>query len=271
MILRDSHLAEQALALPVSRAIPVQSVRSSITGADEAVIGAVDVKPSGHGLWEAALPNPTTIPDIVVEKESDLNFENVVAWLAVQDEQTRKACGSILATEINQIYEAAKVEGYEAGRTAGAAAAKTEIAAQLKILQELSEAAGSLYLTEQHQMQDVCADIVAEAIGKIAGNLLATEEAAVGAVQEVLNRVKESREITIRVARDDLQRLKSHELDLSNALSGRKFEIVADNRIQLGGCIVDSRLGSLDGRFEVQLRELYETLRLAKQSTQETS
>jgi flagellar biosynthesis/type III secretory pathway protein FliH len=270
MILRDSHLADHVLALPVSRAASVQPVPSSTVGTDEAVIDVVDIKSSRHALWETALPNPA-VPDVVVEKESDLNFENVVAWLAVQDEQTRKACGSILATEINQIYETAKGEGYEAGKIAGVAAAKADIAAQLAILQELSKAAESLYRSEQHQLQDVCSDIVAEAVGKIAGKLLATEEAALGAVREVLSRVKEAREITIRVARDDLQRLKTHELDLSNALSDRKFEIVADNRIQLGGCIVDSKLGSLDGRFEVQLRELYETLRLAKQSAQEAS
>jgi flagellar biosynthesis/type III secretory pathway protein FliH len=52
-------------------------------------------------------------------------------------------------------------------------------------------------------------------------------------------------------------------------LQGRKFEIVADSRVELGGCIVETNTGSLDGRFEVQLRELYETLRLAKLSARE--
>jgi flagellar biosynthesis/type III secretory pathway protein FliH len=88
-------------------------------------------------------------------------------------------------------------------------------------------------------------------------------------VEEILARVKEGRELTIRVARDDVPVIRKFEGELREALQGRKFEIVADSRVELGGCIVETNTGSLDGRFEVQLRELYETLRLAKLSARE--
>jgi len=34
--------------------------------------------------------------------------------------------------------------------------------------------------------------------------------------------------------------------------------------VNVGGCLVESDLGTLDGRLEVQLRELFETIRAVK-------
>jgi flagellar biosynthesis/type III secretory pathway protein FliH len=174
-----------------------------------------------------------------------------------------------LASDVTHIYETAKSDGFAAGQTAGAEAAQKNSRAEIEKLRDLAKAAELAYADDEEQLQAICVDVVAAALGKIAGPLLASELAAVGAVEEVLRRVKDGREITIRVARDDVAVMRKFESDLVDVLQGRKFEIVADGRVELGGCIVETKTGSLDGRLEVQLRELYETLRLAKLSARE--
>lgn len=259
-------MTEQRLALPLSQPKPVSALsRGAHVGR------AAEVKPEIQGdgmrILERTLPAPVTAPEI---KERELTFENVVAWLAVQDAATHKACGSILATEITQVYKEAKAEGFEFGRNAAAAATRADTEAQLGLLRDLNESAEMAYQQEQKQLGDICVEVITEAFAKIAGRLLHSEAATIGAVKEVLKRVKDEREVTIRVARDDVALLRAHEGDLVDALTGRKFQIVADSRVELGGCIVESRLGSFDGRLEVQLRELYETLKLARTAVPES-
>jgi flagellar assembly protein FliH len=263
VILRGAQLTDQRFAL-----IPTHSER--VTTAEQTVrpLSAKESKAEAVGDGKRMLaiaPGPA----VEESKERELSFEKVVAWLAVQDEETRKACASILASDITHIYETAKSEGFAAGQKTGVEAAQKSAAAETKILRELTQAAELAYAHDQEQLQAMCVDVVAEALAKVAGPLLASELAAVGSVEEILARVKEGRELTIRVARDDVPVIRKFEGELREALQGRKFEIVADSRVELGGCIVETNTGSLDGRFEVQLRELYETLRLAKLSARE--
>ncbi len=78
----------------------------------------------------------------------------------------------------------------------------------------------------------------------------------VGVVAEVLKRVREERELRIHVNPQDLPLLRTAEPGIAASLPGRNFTLVADARVEAGGCIVESALGSLDGRLEVQLAGL---------------
>jgi flagellar biosynthesis/type III secretory pathway protein FliH len=86
----------------------------------------------------------------------------------------------------------------------------------------------------------------------------------VAVVAEVLKRVREERELRIHVNPQDLPLLRTAEPGIAASLPGRNFTLVADARVEAGGCIVESKLGSLDGRLEVQLAGLVATLRAAK-------
>ncbi|HEU4652734.1 MAG TPA: FliH/SctL family protein [Steroidobacteraceae bacterium] len=198
-----------------------------------------------------------------------LSFESVAAWLAVQDGETRAACAAVLADEIAQTYENAKHEGFAEGFAEGAKAARTETANALALIKKILAEAEVAFANDSEQLADQCADIVAEAFSKLAGKLLPVREAAVGAVIEVLTRAKDSREVLIRVSPADLAIMEQSREQLAAAVSGRRFNLVADPQVELGGCIVESKLGNLDGRLEVQLRELFETLRAAKSKASE--
>jgi flagellar biosynthesis/type III secretory pathway protein FliH len=217
-------------------------------------------------LLPSVNPHRDATPSIpaVAPLHERLSFEAVAAWLAVQDGETRLACASLLADEIAQTYENAKNEGFSEGYGEGAKTAKSETQLKLQLLSKVANDAEKAFSQEREQLAQQCADIVAEAFAKIAGRLLPVREAALGAVIEVLARAKDSREVLIRVSPSDRAVLDEYREQLATAASGRKFSLVADPQVELGGCIVESKLGNLDGRFEVQVRELFETLRGAK-------
>ncbi len=134
----------------------------------------------------------------------------------------------------------------------------------IESLEALSSAAETAFASELTQLNAACAEVVAEVFFKLAGTALTTREAIVGAVTEVLKRVREERELRIHVNPGDLPVLRTAEAALEASLPGRRFTLIADGRVETGGCIVESALGSLDGRLEVQLAELCATLRAAK-------
>jgi flagellar assembly protein FliH len=264
-ILRDTIFSEQLRTVGrPRREVPAPVAHFEAVAESEVAVGA-EVEPLVSGLdMLETLAHPPVSP-----RETRLSFESVTAWLAVQDAETRLSCAQILDTELTQVHEAAKAAGIEAGRAQGLEEIRKTADALFATLQSLTHSADSAYASEQAKLADSCVEIITEAFAKIAGTLLPAREATVQAVTQVLQRVKEGRELTVRVSPADLPTLHEEETQLAAAIPGRKFTLVADPRIELGGCMVDSKLGSLDGRLEVQLRELYETLRAAKSSSAE--
>ena len=106
--------------------------------------------------------------------------------------------------------------------------------------------------------------MVGAVFARLAGAVLSTPQATLAIVAEVLKKVREGRELTVRVNTSDLPLLQAQENALSAALPGRRITLAADSRVEAGGCIVETSLGSLDGRLEVQLRGLCETLKASK-------
>lgn len=267
MILRQATVSEQlriielprnntsaAAAVP-ARNLPLQSITTVAAGEVEPTASAVGGLESIGQVSGGA-------------REHRLTFETVAAWLAVQDSATRIACASILVDELTHVHESAKADGLAIGVAQGREEAQQASQRLLDALSKITAAAEAAFEHEQQKLADLCAEIVAEAFAKVAGAALPTREAAIGAVEQVLKRAKEGRELMLRVSPADMLILQQEQSRLAAALPGRKFSLVADARVELGGCIVDSQLGALDGRLEVQLRELYATLRAARSSSQ---
>jgi len=256
MILRDVIVTEQARILGrVPQLEPLRQERSSV----------------------AALldPLPPVVPDMdeapLFSVPAPLTFEQVAAWLAVQDGETREACASLLAEELTAVHERARLSGYEAGQKRAMEEAAQEKAQALDALSNLVSAAESAFEQESAALAEDCADVVGEVLVKIAGSTLASREAIVGTVITVLRRMKDDREATIRVHADDLPILQLEEDKLAKLFGRSKFTLVADSRVSVGGCIVETSAGSLDGRLDVQLREMCETLRSAKAAGRESA
>ena len=236
MILRGAFLSDEPRTLEVAR------------------------EPVGRTVAPPAAPIP-----------APLSVELIVDWLAHCDGLARANIARHLVTDLETLRLEAQADGFEAGRAQGLKEARLRMETSAAMLETAARAAQEALDAEATQLTDLCADILVEALTKIAGPILTSREAAVGAVVKILERVKDECELLIKVNRADLPVLQELEGTLRRALAGRQFSITADDSVGLGGCIVGSQLGTFDGRVEVQLAGLLESIRGARELREVTA
>lgn len=208
--------------------------------------------------------NPPAAPAQPLDTRPKIGAEVVIAWLAEQKADVRRAVAAQLADEVEAQYEAARARGREEGAAEASERAAAERARHVKALKSVAVELKAAVERDRAAIAAACSEIVLEVLKKLAGPLLAAPEAVTGAVTQVLQRLKDDQRVVVRVQPADLDTLTAAKPALSRALAGAALTLVADQRVELGGCIVESTLGNLDGRLEVQLSELYEILRTAK-------
>ena len=199
-----------------------------------------------------------------VDTRPKIGADVVIAWLAEQNADVRRAVGAELADEVEAEYAAARTRGREEGATEARERAAAERARHVKALEKVAVELQAAVERDGAAIAAACSEIVLEVLKKVAGPLLAAPDAVTGAVTQVLQRIKDDQHVVVRVQPAELETLTTAKPALSRALAGAELTLVADQRVELGGCIVESTLGNLDGRLEVQLSELYEILRTAK-------
>lgn len=200
-----------------------------------------------------------------------LTLEVVCEWLLAQPAEVRAACARHLAPDIEAAAEKARETGREIGRAEARQQVLEGVRSGMGALSQMASACEQAFSRECAQLAESCAEIVAEAFSKLAGPALASRDAALGAVLEVLKRVKDERELTFQVSPQDLPFLQSQSSAIEEVLGSRSWSLCADPRVTLGGCLIESSLGTLDGRLEIQLQELFAMLRAAKTAAVEAA
>ena len=269
MIVRDVVLSSEPRVLrPTSRVggdLPDNSrgaIRDAARHLPSGELGITGTATASASASALALVPPSSIPP--APPKPLVTAETAASWLVTQTADIRAALAQSLATDINTLREQARAQGIETGRVQALQEIVRRAESSLVALAEVTTAAQKAFSLEAATLADSCADIVSEAFLKLAGQHLASREAVLGTVVEVIKRIKDSREVTIRVSSQDLAVLREYERHIQQVLGSRHLNLVADPRVNVGGCLVESDVGTLDGRLEVQLRELFETIRAAK-------
>ncbi|MDB5839547.1 MAG: hypothetical protein JWQ23_1499 [Herminiimonas sp.] len=168
-------------------------------------------------------------------------------------------------------YEAGHEFGQEAGRKEGREAVHEQGRAALEnAAREIQGLLEKIDLSVQARLdtaEDAAIEIAYEAVLRIIGQSIGQPAIVRDIVRVVVDKVRDSRQITIRVAPADFTIL----ADVGVSMFCRHATVVADERVRLGGCIVDTEAGSLDGRLEVQLMLLKELLLELRKTGQDAS
>ena len=201
-----------------------------------------------------ALESSTAAPDVAAESALPAPVPPVVSDAARLAEQERLQRESISA-ERQRVLERAREQGYQAGVEQGRAEYETQLEAVRQLLGSMHAA-----LTDGiNGTEDLIVEIAFEAVGKILGEALARRDGVQAAVREVIRGVREREHLVVRVSPRDHQLLTSAGLLPRNG-DGNRLELVADERVELGGCLIETSGGTLDGRLETQLQRLRDTL-----------
>jgi flagellar biosynthesis/type III secretory pathway protein FliH len=164
------------------------------------------------------------------------------------------------AVELEAQRQEAAERGWLEGREAGLAKAASEQAAQLKALGALLRSARGRLDEGIGELSELGAQIAFEAVCKVLGQAMATREGALAAVRETVRRARERSRLTLRVSPGDFAMLHQHLDAVLEGLEAGQVEVAADERVELGGCLLETPSGQLDGRLEVQLAGLRRAL-----------
>jgi flagellar biosynthesis/type III secretory pathway protein FliH len=97
---------------------------------------------------------------------------------------------------------------------------------------------------------------------KIIGNSVQVDPSTtLHTVREAIRSVRSERKIKLRVRADDEAMVRSQVLELKKSTADIcEIVVLSDDSIELGGCIVDSDLGTIDAQISTQLQSLERAL-----------
>ncbi len=163
--------------------------------------------------------------------------------------------------QLQQAYEQAREEGFRTGLEAGRKESRQELEQALKQIDDLLHALAETRGTLLHEAEDGAVEVVFEAVTKMVGYASTDRQIAYNLVREAIEQVKGRDRLIIRVSNQDYDMVHTALSQPGTAESlAKSLTVVADNLVQLGGCLIETESGSLDARLEIQLQRLRDML-----------
>jgi flagellar biosynthesis/type III secretory pathway protein FliH len=165
----------------------------------------------------------------------------------------------------DQKYQVETSAGYEAG----VKQAKQESDKERKKLSREVQQLRKLFaanLEEQLQQVDAFAvEIAFAALTKVVGERFGDEEFTRAVVSKAVDSVRGARKVAVHVAQQDFELMQQFggKLTASGQISEIKF--VADPRVTVGGCMIETETGVWDARLETQLQRLRDAIEASMQ------
>ena len=206
------------------------------------------------------LPRPTRVAAVPAQREPVPDAEAAAVDMRRAYEEAHRS-GHAEGRQAG--LQEGRAEGLRIGEAAGKKAAQQAVAQRIAALDGLLAALERQTEMQWRLLEDDAVEAVFSAVCRILGERALSQESAGEAVRAVLAQMRGRTVLTVRAHPQDVEQLNANR-DLADYLSQRqaKTEVkwLADERIELGGCILDSAEGSLDARLETQLSRLREVL-----------
>ncbi|MGD8911367.1 MAG: FliH/SctL family protein [Candidatus Thiodiazotropha sp.] len=152
--------------------------------------------------------------------------------------------------------EAGRESGYQAGREEG----RAELARQAVHLSELIDRIAKAHEEKLTAFEEEIVEVVFASVAKILGETMVSDDAVIAAVRQSIKQLVTRDRLAIHLSPEDKRLLDKVAAEREEMLFGQGVEIVADERVELGGCLLQSLTGGLDARLEVQMQQLRECL-----------
>lgn len=165
----------------------------------------------------------------------------------------------------NSARQAGRDEGLAAGHAEGLAAGRAEWAARIAQLDELLAGLHQQLAAGIAGHEDLLVELAFEAVLRILGEAAPTRAGVLAIVRGALQTLPEREGLVVRLAPHDAAAVEALRDELPRLAGTRGLELVADDRIELGGCLIETAGGGLDARLETQVQRLRELLLAARQ------
>ncbi len=158
------------------------------------------------------------------------------------------------AEELRQSVEIEAQELRESAYQAGKEASLSEMMSYLIESREIRDK--TFTETEQDILR-----LAVKLAEKIIGNEIKSDKKVIAnIVSTALRNTKRQDKLTVRISPNDFTAVQEHFSLLSQSSRSNYVDIVPDPRVAMGGCIIESEVGTVDARLETQLRSLEKAL-----------
>lgn len=201
-----------------------------------------------------------------VEAEALLNKarQRAAEILEEAEEKKREALKLIKESQIycGSAYSQSEKDGFNTGKEEGFKKIQFETASHVKEAKDILEQAIKEREVLIRSAEPEVAKLAIEIAEKIMARELKTDpEAVLGIVQAAMSKIKGTREhVAIKVSPEDYEVvLKNKPVYEKMAEGVKSFEVVSDNKLDSGNCVIETNLGNVVATIKTQL----ETLRIA--------
>ena len=190
-----------------------------------------------------------------------------VAGQKAQLETARQQAERIVAeaeARVEAIELEATARGYEEGLAEGLKAAEEQMSVHLEAIADMARKAA---IDREQTIRSVQPELVALALA-IAAKVIRTEVSVdpslvLSVVESALQRMPLESQVRILVNPEDLDLVTARWTGLAGSVSlGCEVDVAGDERVERGGCIIESRGGMLDSRIETQLARIAEAFEI---------
>lgn len=209
--------------------------------------------PDGHEStmrWEA---------DLRASSQARSELEEALRLSRERTAQTETELQGLLR-DIDELRRDAVATGQESGYQAGCEEGRVELERQA---QRLSDLIGQITRAHEERLapaEGEIVEVVYASVVKILGDSLVGVEAVVAAVRQSIKQLVSRDRLVIHLSPEDKRLIDETMVGREEDLFGAGVKIVADERIELGGCLLQTGSGGLDARLEVQMQRLRDCL-----------
>ena len=211
-------------------------------------------------------PEQSVEPDTTAQAPPADSDAQHTQELRTQDrvDQVRRSILTQIKAEADAARELGRQRGLHEGRAAGREESQQSFAAELAGIRSIAGKLNDALVSGIGGMEDLAVAIAFEAICKVLGEAAVTLEGVRAQVRQATAHVKNTERVVVRLRPEDLSALREAGAVNSMLPTGKAVSWVADDSIELGGCVVETDGGALDARLETQIERMRAALLAAR-------
>ncbi len=223
--------------------------------------GSADVAPiSGFTpvTFDAPPPEPVVLEDAESPEEEAAAREAAMEQLRAEADQEARRIVAEAEAKAAAISRDAAARGYADGKREGLAAAREQMKEQLERIAELARRASIDREAMVRSTEQTLAALAVDIAAKVIRREIATNPSTVlGMVEAALEKVAADDWVRIMVNPEDADLVRDKWSELRGAVAyASNWEVVGDERVERGGCIIETKSGEVDSRIDTQLAEI---------------
>lgn len=213
-------------------------------------LGPVSVVSFDRGALEDFPEFPAAPEETAAEETAEEESIDIEALRAQVLAEAREEA----AVLVQQAYQ----EGLKRGEAAGREAFDARVACAAEALEQAAAAMRAAREEFIDSLEPQVVELAALAARRVLQREIASDPGILHAtIRRALGKLADRQQLTVRLNPADVQALREHRVALLEDFTGvEELEIIADESVGAGGCVVDSRTMRADARLEAVLEDV---------------